>query len=450
MNRLPVVTRTQRGWLILLGLLLMFDMGDLNTFAYAAPAIREQWGLSVGDVGVVTSAAFLGMFVGSAAGGWLADRYGRKRTIIGAVFFYSAFSLASAGAVGMADLTAYRVLTGVGLQAMVAVLMTYVSEMYPQHSRGRIQSIGLAVGLAGIPLMAWFARFVIPTHPSAWRWIFVLGAVGVLVGVLAVKRLPESVRWLEAQGRADEARTLIEQLEAEAHRATGRDLPEPHEEPAMARPRTAELFGPALRRRTVVTALMLSFLAVGFYGFNSWVPTLLVEHGLSTQESLTYTSVLSLAAVPGALLAWPFIDRWERKYTLWAVETLVAVGILVFAFTDSQAMLLASGLLVTLLLQTGSSFVYTYLPENFPTRLRGTGTGFVNGIGRLAGFGSSFLIAAVFTGLGFTAVFVVTAGAMVAMGLTVGLFGERTTNRSLEDLTEAPAGATPAPTKERA
>ncbi|MFB8267510.1 MFS transporter [Streptomyces sp. NPDC055955] len=439
MNRLPVVTRTQRGWLALLGALLLFDQADLNTFAYAAPAIREQWGLSVEDVGLITSAAFLGMFVGSSVGGWLADRHGRKRTIIGAVLFYSAFSLASAGATGMADLAVYRVLTGVGLQAMVAVLMTYVAEMYPQHCRGRVQSIGLAMGLAGIPVMAWFARFVIPTGPSAWRWIFVLGAAGVFVGVVASGRLPESVRWLEAHGRADQARDLVERLEAEARDATGRELPIPQEEPPMVRAHVAELFGPVLRRRSLVTSLMLVFLAVGFYGFNSWVPTLLVEHGFSAEQSLDYTSVLSLAAVPGALLAWPFIDRWERKYTLWAVESLVAVGILVFGFTTSEGILLASGLMVTLLLQTGTSFVYTYLPENFPTRLRGTGTGFVNGIGRLAGFGSGFLIPAIFSGLGFTAVFIVVAGAMVAMGLTVGIFGERTTNRSLERITESPS-----------
>ncbi|MBA8964567.1 putative MFS transporter [Rhodococcus percolatus] len=433
MSRLPSATPTQRRWLVLLGALMLFDQADLNAFAYAAPAVRAQWDLSVGDIGILTSASFFGMFVGSTAGGWLADRYGRKWTIIGATFWYSAFSLACAFAVGMVDLTIYRVLTGAGLQAMVAVLLAYVAEMFPRHLRGRIQALTLAVGLAGIPLMAWFSRFVIPTGPSAWRWIFVLGAGGVVIGIVSIWKLPESVRWQEANGRGASAAPIVEKLEREALSLFGA-LPEPEEEGPIVKARTSELFGRAYIRRTLVAAVMLTFLAVGFYGFNSWLPTLLVDHGLSASQSLTYTSILSLAAVPGALFAWLFIDRWERRRMLWIIESIVAVLMLVFGFTNSAVVLLASGLLITLLLQTGTAFVFTYLPEIFPTRLRGTGTGFVNGIGRIAGFGSGFLIAGVYAGLGYAAVFIVTAGAMALMGMTVGVFGERTTNRSLEQI----------------
>ncbi|WP_258957155.1 MFS transporter [Rhodococcus globerulus] len=427
---------------------MLFDQADLNAFAFAAPALRAQWNLSVADIGLLTSATFFGMFVGSTAGGWLADRYGRKWTIVGATFWYSAFSLACAFATGMVDLTIYRVMTGAGLQAMVAVLLAYVSEMFPRHLRGRMQALILAVGLAGIPMMAWFSRFVIPTSPSAWRWIFVLGAGGVVVGIVSIWKLPESVRWLEANGQAEKARFLVEKLEREARETFGPHLPEPQEESPTPRAKTRELFGHAYIKRTVVAATMLSFLAVGFYGFNSWLPTLLVEHGFSSSESLAYTSILSLAAVPGALFAWFFIDRWERRRMLWIIESVVAVLMLVFGFTNSTSVLIASGLLITLLLQTGTAFIFTYLPEIFPTHLRGTGTGFVNGIGRIAGFGSGFLIAGVYSGLGYTAVFLVTAGSMALMGLIVGIFGERTTNRSLEQIatrTDAPETSTDQP-----
>ncbi|UZF48244.1 MFS transporter (plasmid) [Rhodococcus rhodochrous] len=81
---------------------------DLNALAYTAPAIREQWGLSIGQIGVATSAAFIGMFFGSIIGGRLADRFGRKRVCIGATLFYSLCSLLTAFSIGIVDLSIYR------------------------------------------------------------------------------------------------------------------------------------------------------------------------------------------------------------------------------------------------------------------------------------------------------------------------------------------------------
>ena len=82
LDRLPVITRTHRTWVVLLGALFVFDLVDLNSFAYAAPALRTQWGLSIGTVGVVTSAGFVGMFLGAIVGGRLSDRIGRRPVLI--------------------------------------------------------------------------------------------------------------------------------------------------------------------------------------------------------------------------------------------------------------------------------------------------------------------------------------------------------------------------------
>ncbi|GAA4548637.1 MFS transporter [Pseudonocardia xishanensis] len=436
LERIPILTRSHRGWIVVLGLLLFFDMGDLNTFAYAAPAIREEWGLTVGDIGFVTAMSFLGMFVGSIVGGRLADRFGRKRLIIAATVFYSLFSLASAFAVGVVDLAVYRVLTGVGLQAMTVVLLTYISEMYPKRSRGRIQALILAFSLLGIPMMAGFARWVIPHGEGAWRWIFVLGAVGLVVALVAVRALPESVRWTSANGAGDRSDRLVTRLEEEARRRTGAELPPVEQQPAPLPATPGEMFRPPFGKRVLVLSAYMIVAVSVFYGFNAWMPTLLVENGYTTAESLTFSSIIGIAACPGALLAMLFIDRVERRTALLVINFVVAGMLLTFAFVDSYGVLLVCGFLLVLIMQAGTACTYAYLPEIFPTRLRGLGAGIGNGAGRLATFASSFLIASLLAGLGSGTVFVALGCAGIVAGIVIGVFGERTRNRSLEVISE--------------
>ncbi|MGI5131091.1 MFS transporter [Pseudonocardia sp. CA-107938] len=441
LERIPVLTRSHRTWLVVLGLLLFFDFADLNTFAYAAPAIREEWGLSVGDVGLITAASFLGMFVGSVAGGRLADRFGRKRVMVAATLFYSLSSLASAVAVGVVDLAVYRVLTGVGLQAATVVLLTYISEMFPRRTRGRVQALVLAFSLLGIPAMAGFARWVVPHGDGSWRWIFVLGATGIVAAVVALRILPESVRWTAANGRGAESESLIARLEEETRRRTGADLPpvEPQPAPLPATPR--EVFRAPFGRRLVVLSGYLVLAVSMFYGFNAWLPTLLVENGFTTAQSLTFSSIVSIAACPGALLAMLFIDRIERRTAMLLVNIALAVLLVTFAVVDSYAVLLVCGFLIVLFMQAGVACTYAYLPEIFPTRLRAFGAGIGNGAGRLATFASTFLIASLLTGLGSSTVFAGLAAAAILAGLVIGLFGERTRNRSLEVISEDVPGA---------
>lgn len=437
LNRVPSMTRTHKRWLAVLAALLVVDMADLNTFAYAATGIRKDWGLSVGDIGTITAASFLGMFVGSVIGGRIADRIGRKRAIMGATAIFSLFSLLSAFSFGVVDLAIYRVLTGVGLAALTVMVLTYVSEMFPQSYRGRAQTWIVVISLIGIPIMAWASRSIVPLGPGMWRWIFVLGSAGIPLIIVVARFLPESARWLAENGDAATAEAIVSTLENEARQKSGAELPEPVAQPIVVTGHIGDLFRGAYRRRTIVLAVAMAFALSGFYGYNSWVPTLLTEHGFTTKESLTYTSVMSLATVPGAMLTVLFIDRIERRTAVFLVYSSVAVLMLVFGFTGSNLVLVASGTLVTMLLQSATPIMYTYLPEIFPTGLRALGAGLCNGIGRLAVFGTSFLVAAILSALGFTAVFLYLAGAVFLAGLMMQFFGERTLGRTLSDINSA-------------
>src|SRR3954469_8945846 len=157
LDRLPIFS-FHRQILLLLGFCFFFELGDINTFAFSAPAIRAQWGISIGTIGFITSGTFFGMFLGAATGGWFADYVGRKRALIFAVTWFSLFSLLNAIAWEPYGLFTARLLTGIGLSAMTAIGITYIAEMYPARSRGTFQGWVMGVGLLGIPAAAFVAR----------------------------------------------------------------------------------------------------------------------------------------------------------------------------------------------------------------------------------------------------------------------------------------------------
>ena len=433
-DRLPVVTATHRGWMALLAFFFVFDTMDAAMLGYVAPALRAEWGLSIGAIGLLSSITFVGMVLGAVLGGRLADRVGRRTIILGSVIFYSLFSLAGAAAPNVEWLGVFRILTGLGLQAMTGVLLVFVSEMYPKHLRGRYQAILLGLGCIGIPLVAGIASLLVPLGPGMWRWVFVVGALGVVGSIVGLRILPESVRWQVDNGRTIQAERMVERLEAEARLKIGGGLPEP----VVVQETAPGALGDLLTRKYLGRLVVLSICMICFilinYGFNGWVATLLVERGVPNAEALTIAFLISLASVPGAFLAYPVIDRFERR-TVGAVSmVVVAVALLVFAFAPNSSVTVASGFVLTAFSYVALSVLYTYAPEIFPTNLRGLGAGIGNSMGRIAGIAQGLIVAALFGAFGFASVFGYMAVCAAVFAVTMGLFGMRTSNRSLEDV----------------
>ncbi|WP_239155209.1 MFS transporter [Amycolatopsis sp. FDAARGOS 1241] len=185
------------------------------------------------------------------------------------------------------------VCTGVDLSAMTVSAISYLSETMPAAHRGRAQSTTLAVGLAGIPAIAFLARDVVPLGADGWRIAFLVGGLGLLA-VHALARLPESPRWLLYTGRTAQARAVLTKLG------------DPHltlDENAGIRRDTsvgalAALAGRRLRRRTAVMLATWMLAMLGFYAFAAWVPAPLAEHCLSLAKSLTFSAITTIVAVP--------------------------------------------------------------------------------------------------------------------------------------------------------
>jgi putative MFS transporter len=429
LDRLPIVS-FHRHIMWLLGFCFFFELGDINTFAFSAPAIRAQWGISIGTIGFITSGTFFGMFLGAATGGWFADQIGRKRALIAAVTWFSLFSLLNAMAWEPVGLFLARLFTGIGLSAMTAIGITYIAEMFPARARGTFQGWVMGIGLIGIPAAALAARLLVPAFPFGWRLVFIWGAVAIIFPLLA-RRLEESPRWYEKRGQFAAADDVLKRIEAGAERETG---PLPAPDPLVIAPREGhftELFGARTLPRTLILVVAWMFQTLGFYGFSAWVPTFLVEHGFKLVDSLTWAFAIQCLGVPGAFLAGFLSDRWERKYWITLFAMLIATCGILYGLSSEALAIVAFGGLMTLCIQAFAPLLYAYTAECFPTEIRSSGTGFSYGVGRLSNAFGPLLIAFLFTNYGYMTVFIYIAACWLVVAVTIASLGPRTKGRSL-------------------
>ena len=431
LDRLPI-SSFHRDMIALLSYIFFFELGDLNSFAFAAPGVRQAWHLSIDTISFITSASFVGMFIGATTGGWFSDRVGRKRALVVTTVWYSGCSLLNAFAWDVNSLFATRLLTGVGLSSMTVVAMTYSSEMFPAKLRGRYQALILTIGLCGIPVTAYVARFIIPVASWGWRAVFVWGSLAMAFPLLA-ERLEESPRWFEQKGRQKDAEASMARIEARVVAEHG-ILPDV-EPMVLAPPRRggfAEIIASGSLGRLLLLMSVWMCQTLGIYGFLSWVPTLLVEHGFSVVRSLEQSSAMSIGAVPGAWIASKLSDRWERKNLIGIVAVAIAACGLSYGLSFQTTTIVIFGFLVAMGQQVFAALLYAYTPECFPTQVRNTGTGLSYGMGRLAnGLVGPFIVAFLFKRYGYTPVFAYIAVCWAMVAILIGSFGPWTKGRSL-------------------
>ena len=434
LDRLPV-SSFHRRTAALLAYVFFFELGDLNSFAYAAPALRQQWDLSIGTIATITSASFVGMFVGAMSAGTLSDHIGRKRALLATTVWYSTMSLFNAFAWSVPSLFAARLLTGVGLSGMTVVAMTYIGEMFPSRVRGAYQARILMIGLIGIPATAYVARFLIPYADWGWRGVFIWGSLALFFPLFA-RRLEESPRWLERRGRVAEAETVLARIEREVEQETGSLPPPVVAIPTAPGNRTDDTGLTALFRsgsggRALLLVSVWFCQTLGFYGFNAWVPTLLAENGFSIIRALERSSAISIGAVPGAWIASKIADRWERKYLIAIVAVLIGTFGMIYGLSFNTWIIVIFGFLVAMSQQVFAPMLYAYTAECFPTAARNTGAGLSYGIGRLGNAVGPLIVAFLFTTYGYRSVFAYIAACWIVVALLILTFGPRMNKRTL-------------------
>lgn len=435
-ERLPL-GRFHRRFIALVSLGNFFDLYDIFIVAYIGAALQQSGFLTLRQFTFFVAAGFLGMFVGTVVFGMGSDRMGRRSAFILLLLIYSVFTFADAFAPTAAWLIALRFFAGIGIGAEIVVIDTYVTEVVPSYARGRYVAITQVAGFFAVPVAAVLSRLLVPTHfwMSGWRWVMVIGASGALLTWWFRRRLPESPRWLESQGRVVEAEAILSGLEAESFSKERKEIytESAEETQKKASGSFGELWRAPYLSRTVMLVIFQALQTIGFYGFANWAPTFLLKRGVSLLHSLEYTLLIALVSPLGPLLAAITSDKMERKWTIVVLALLVAGLGLGFGNSIAPVAVVGFGALLTLANYWFSAAFHAYQAEMFPTRLRATGVGFTYSWSRLSAAFTSILIGAVLVH-GVPAVFAVLAVAMGLVALVIGILGPRTNGLVLEEI----------------
>jgi putative MFS transporter len=436
LDRLPV-SRWHWALIVVVGLGTFFDLYEIFLGGVLGAVLTEQWGLGTNGKALVISSAFMGMFVGAIVLGLAADRFGRRRMFLFNLGLYSLFSLLTALAPNLETFVVLRVLGGLALGAELALVDTYVSEFMPSHGRGRYIAWAYTVGFFGVPVAAFLGgRFVADEHLliDGWRWLLIFGALGAFIVWVLRRRLPESPRWLVAHGRPGDADRVVTDIENKVREQTGAELPAPAPQPAEPTTRLTigQMFSGEYRRRTVMLWIFQILQTVGYYGFGSLAPVVLVAKGYDVVDSLGFAALTFLGYPIGSALSIPLMDRFERKFLIVGSAAAMAALGLVFGFSRDTVLIVGAGFLLTCVSNVFSNGFHTYQAEIFPTRVRSSAVGLAYSLSRVTSAVLPFVALRLLDDLGAGAVFTASALILGILCLDVGLLGPRSTRRSLE------------------
>lgn len=373
------------------GLLFGYDTGVISGALPFMSLSPDEGGLGLTALteGVVASSLVLGAAFGALFGGRLADRHGRRRTILGLAVLFLLGALGTALAPDLWTMVLFRVLLGLAVGGASATVPVFIAELAPADRRGRLVTQNELMIVTG-QLMAYTSNAVIARtvgEGGVWRWMLAIATVPAVLLWIGMLFVPESPRWLAARGRFEDAERTLGLI---------RDARHVDEEFAEIKRRvTADAGEPGVGWRDLGTPWVRRIVVFGFglasltqlTGVNSimyFAPTILLDTGLGTQAALTATIANGVVAVLAVSTGMWLLGRYGRRPMLLTGQVGVTLSLILIAFfflvlpeSTARSYLVLGAMLTFLLFMQGciATVFWLMLSEIFPLRLRGFAMG---------------------------------------------------------------------------
>ncbi|KAA9164460.1 MFS transporter [Amycolatopsis acidicola] len=359
---------------------IVFDGIDTLVPSYVIPFVKQPWGLSGADSGLLVSAGLVGFAIGALLHGPVADRFGRRPVLIAGLLLSGVFSVVtglSANSFGL--FLALRLCTGLGLGILLPLGVAYLNECLPRLVRNRLSVLGASGFSVGGILAGFFGIFVAPT--LGWHSLFLLGGGTILLALIVPFVLPESPEWLVAHGRHDRAAAVLSRMNpgrAQAFRAARLTVETPASGGGWRLPLSR-----GFRGRTVALWYSAFLLLFAAYGITAWTPTLLIERGFAVSSGFALGATLQGVSIVGGLLGAAIADRRlgaRNLMVLWCALGAVSIAGIGVAGTGwlTAVAVGATGMFV----HGGLYVLYNVCAQTYPVQARGTGQGMMIGVGR--------------------------------------------------------------------
>ena len=439
-------------------LFTFFDIFDINV-SFIQTCVALVSGCtpqsSANYLGLPLLLNLLGYVVGALILSPLADRFGRRDILLVTLIITGLGSLYNAFVGDYTNFIIARTITGIGVGADLALVATYINEVAPSNGRAKytslifiMSSLGAFLGVwLGLPLTTPATPFPLglpfavagPGFENGWRWMYGVGALLALVGILLRFQLPESPRWLLARGRIDEAEKIVDAMEQRALKRLstlppiGAELTTPVGEKNAT---YMEILGNSTYlRRTIVLFLMwfISFITV--YAIGVGLTTILSSLGYPPPEAGLIVAFGTLGFIAVALFAYGFGELLERKYWLPISAILTLAGGLIIAFSGASnfAVTAIGSIILFIGFNLFVPMCWAWSAENYPTRARATGFALVDGIGHVGGGVGILVLAPLIPTLGAVNSFLILGGCLVVSSI-IALFGPATSKHRLDEV----------------
>jgi MFS transporter, AAHS family, 4-hydroxybenzoate transporter len=387
------VTPLHKALGVLITLITLFDGYDTFNPAYVIHYVMQPWGLQPSQAGLLVSSGLIGFLFGAMGHGMVADRYGRRNTLLAGLWIINVMTLLTAMfATDFASFCGLRFLTGLGLGVLLPLGTTYINELAPQRVSNSFSLWGVTFGwsLGGV-VAGLVGVFLTPTY--GWQILYFVGTMSIPLTLVVHAVLPESPKFLAARGRVEELRALMSRLRPE-RRAVYENAVFRTTEQTVSQNTIAALLAPRYRR-TSLTIWLTAFLTLfAIFGLTGWIPTVMIKRGETFAASFGFGALLQAMSFFGGLLLATLADRGFAATprllgTWWAIGGL-AVGALVFV--NGHGFNIAVVAIAGFCVIGAQHVLNNFTANSYETGLRASGVGMELGVGRVGAILGPYVI----------------------------------------------------------